>query len=29
MFKSLKHDKDIALRTVFIMKMFWSFGFVS
>ena len=29
MFKSLKHGKDIALRIVFVMKMFWSFGFVS
>jgi hypothetical protein len=29
MFKSLKHGKDMALRIVFVMKMFWSFGFVS
>ena len=29
MFKSLKGGKDIALRIVFVMKMFWSFGFVS
>jgi hypothetical protein len=29
MFKSLKHGKDIAVRIVFVMKMFWSFGFVS
>ena len=28
MFKSLKHGKDIALRILFVMKMFWSFGFV-
>jgi hypothetical protein len=29
MFKSLKHGKDIALRIVFVMKMFRSFGLVS
>jgi hypothetical protein len=29
MFKSLKHGKDMALRIVLVMKMFWSFGFVS
>ena len=29
MFKSLKHGKDMALRIVFVMKTFWSFGFVS
>jgi hypothetical protein len=29
MFKSLRHGKDIALRIVFVMKIFWSFGFVS
>ncbi len=29
MFKSLKYAKDIGLRTVFVMKRFWSFGFVS
>jgi hypothetical protein len=29
MFKGLKYAKDMALRIVFVMKMFWSFGFVS
>ena len=29
MFKILKHGKDMALRIVFVMKIFWSFGFVS
>jgi hypothetical protein len=29
MSKNLKHGKDMALRIVFVMKMFWSFGFVS
>jgi hypothetical protein len=29
MFKSLKHGKDMAVRIVFVMKMFWLFGFVS
>jgi len=29
MVKSLRHGKDIALRIVFVMKTFWSFGFVS
>jgi len=28
-FKSLKHAKSIAFGTVFVMKTFWSFGFVS
>jgi hypothetical protein len=29
MFKSLKQGKDMALRIVLVMKVFWSFGFVS
>ena len=29
MLKSLKHSKDMAIRIVFVKKMFWSFGFVS
>jgi hypothetical protein len=29
MFESLKHGKEIALRIAFVMKTFWSFGFVS
>jgi hypothetical protein len=29
MFKSLKHAKNIAFGTVFVIKTFWSFGFVS
>ncbi len=29
MLKSLKHAKNIVFGTVFVIKTFWSFGFVS